>query len=475
MLNPGNKFCLETLKVILNNVDWGIQITNEKGYTIFYNNLASKIDGISQSEALGRYILEMFPSLSDEESTIIQVLRTGKPILKKEQKVTNLYGQKIYLYSNTLPIIIDGKICGAIDISKDLSMIKDLAEKVVNLQGELHSYRRQCNRSVNNEEVRYVFDDIIGKDPVLLKVIEKAFKIAKSTAPVFVYGETGTGKELLVQAIHNAGPRRFGPFIAQNCAALPENLMESLLFGTVKGSFTGADNRPGLVELANRGTLFLDELPSMGFDLQAKLLRFIQEKCVRRLGDTKVRHVDVRIIASTNIEPQEALKRNLIRSDLYYRLNVVTLNLPPLRLRKRDISLLVNQFLKELNIELMKNIKGISPEVERIFIHYQWPGNIRELRGVIEGAANLCEGDIIEIEHLPEHVLKEAYHEELGKGPLLEEIDFDQNLNTVISHIEKELIRRALERASGNVSKAAKALGIPRQTLQYKIKNLVLG
>lgn len=469
-----NKFFLETLKVILNNVDWGVQITNEKGYTIFYNKLASKIDGISQSEALGRYILEMFPSLSDEESTIIQVLRTGKPILKKEQEITNLYGQKIYLYSNTLPIIIDGKICGAIDISKDLSMIKDLAEKVVNLQDELHSYRRKYNRSVNNEEVRYIFDDIIGEDPVLLTIIEKAIKVAKSASPVFVCGETGTGKELLVQAIHNASPRRSGPFIAQNCAALPENLMESLLFGTVKGSFTGADNRPGLVELANGGTLFLDELPSMGFDLQAKLLRFIQEKCVRRLGDTIVRHVDVRIIASTNIEPQEALKRNLIRSDLYYRLNVVTLNLPPLRLRKGDISFLVTHFFNELNTELGKNIKGISTEVEKIFMRYQWPGNIRELRGVIEGAANLCEGDIIEIEHLPEHILKEAYHEELGKDPLMGEIDFDQNLNTVVSHVERELIKRALERAYGNVSKAAKVLGIPRQTLQYKIKNLGL-
>ncbi|MFZ5649097.1 MAG: sigma-54 interaction domain-containing protein [Bacillota bacterium] len=474
MSEQDKKFCIESLKVVLDHVDWGVQITDEKGCTVFYNKQASKIDGISQGDALGRNVLEMFPSLSDEESTIKQVLRTGRPMLKKEQEVTNLNGQKIYLYSNTLPIVIDGRICGAVDISKDLSMIKDLAEKVVNLQGKLNSYRRQLDRPENYEEARYTFDSIIGEDPALLAVKEKALKVAKGTSPVLVYGETGTGKELLVQAIHNASPRRHGPFITQNCAALPENLMESLLFGTVKGSFTGADNRPGLVELADGGTLFLDELPSMGFDLQAKLLRFIQEKSVRRLGDTRVRQVDVRIIASTNIEPLEALKCNLLRSDLYYRLNVVSLSLPPLRQRKEDIPLLVAHFLSEINSELGKNIKGISPEVERIFMRCQWPGNIRELRGVIEGAAHLCEENMIEVEHLHEHILKEAYQKEKDVDLFLEAINLDQDFNKVISSVEKELILRALERAGQNVSKAAKILGIPRQTLQYKIKTLGL-
>ncbi|MFZ5651196.1 MAG: sigma-54 interaction domain-containing protein [Bacillota bacterium] len=474
MPDTDKKICIETLKVVLDHVDWGVQITDEKGCTVFYNKQASRTEGIPQSDALGRNVLDMFPSLSDEESTIIQVLRTGRPLLKKEQEVTNLYGQKVYLYSNTLPIVIDGRICGAVDISKDLSLIKDLAEKVVNLQGKLNSYHRQFNRPVNNEEARFTFDSIIGSDPALLAVKEKAIKAANSSSPVLVYGETGTGKELLVQAVHNASPRRAGPFISQNCAALPENLMESLLFGTVRGSFTGADNRPGLVELADGGTLFLDELPSMGLELQAKLLRFIQEKCLRRLGDTRVRHVDVRIIASTNIDPQEALKTNLLRSDLYYRLNVVALSLPPLRRRRGDIPLLVSHFICEINSDLGKSIKGISPEVERIFMRCRWPGNVRELRGVMEGAAHLCEGNMIEVEHLTEHVLKEAFRKEEDMDLLLESIDLGQDFNKVISSVEKELIRRALERAGQNVSQAAKILGIPRQTLQYKIKTLGL-
>lgn len=474
MSYPDKKFCMETLKVVLDHVDWGVQVTDEKGCTVFYNRQASKTDGIPQSDALGKNVLEMFPSLSDEDSTILQVLRKGIPILKKEQEVTNLYGRKIYLYSNTLPIIIDGRICGAVDISRDLSLIKDLAEKVVNLQGELNSYRRRYNRPAGNEEARHTFDSIVGNDQTLLEVKEKALKAAKSSSPVLVYGETGTGKELLVQAVHNAGPRRAGPFISQNCAALPENLMESLLFGTVRGSFTGADNRPGLVELADGGTLFLDELPSMGLDLQAKLLRVLQEKCLRRLGDTRVRQVDVRIIASTNIDPQEALKNSLLRSDLYYRLNVVSLSLPPLRQRRGDIPLLVSHFLGEINLELGKSIAGISPEVERIFIRCRWPGNVRELRGVLEGAAHLCEGNTIEVGHLPEHILKEAFRKEEDVDLLLESIDLGQDFNKVISSVEKELIRRALERAGQNVSQAAKILGIPRQTLQYKIKTLGL-
>jgi arginine utilization regulatory protein len=365
-------------------------------------------------------------------------------------------------------------VCGAVDISKDMSMIKGLAEKVVDLQGELNSFRRGCHKPARGDEARYDLANIIGRSQALLALKEKAGKVAKSASPMIVFGETGTGKELLVQAVHRAGPRRAGPFIAQNCAALPENLMESLLFGTVKGSFTGADNRPGLVELADGGTLFLDELPGMGLDLQAKLLRFIQEKCVRRLGDTRVRQVDVRIVASTNIEPQEALSLNLIRSDLYYRLNVVTLSLPPLRSRKEDIPLLVEHFLREFTAEFGSAIRGVDPEVEKIFMRYRWPGNIRELRGVIEGAANLCEGEIIEIEHLPEHILKETYRKRQDAGQLLEEIDFDQDFLTVMGYVEKELIRRALERSGGNVSSAARFLGIPRQTLQYKIRSLGL-
>lgn len=466
-----SKFYLETLKCLLDYIDVGVQITDERGRTVFYNKYASEIDGIRKSEALGKSVLEMFPSLSSEESTIMQVLHTGRPVLKKEQEVINLYGRKIYLFSNTLPIEIDGRICGAVDISRDMSMIKDLAEKVINLQGELNSFRRQCKKPAGHE-ARYHMASIIGRDPALSEVKEKSVKMARSSSPLLIYGETGTGKELLVQAIHNAGPRGSGPFIAQNCAALPENLMESLLFGTVKGSFTGADNRPGLAELADGGTLFLDDLPCMGIDLQAKLLRFIQEKCVLRLGDTRVRQVNVRVVASTNIDPREALSRGLIRSDLYYRLNVVTLTLPPLRRRKGDIGLLVSHFLMELNSELDKRIAGVDPEVEKIFMRYQWPGNIRELRGVVEGAANLCEDEIIKINHLPEHILKETYQAEREGDQLIDHINLDQDLGTVLGRVEKELIRRALERSGGNVSRAAKLLGIPRQTLQYKIKNL---
>lgn len=468
---PTEAFYRKVLEIILENLDWGIQVTDRDGYTIYYNEAASRIDGIAQEDAIGKHVLEMFPSLSEEGSTILKVLRTGKPSLKQEQEIMNLHGRKFYLYTSTIPVIIDGEIRGAVDISKDLSEIKDLMEKVIGLREEVKAYRKLDKNLSVNEEAYYTFDDIIGESMTIKEIKEKMLKAARGNFPIFVYGETGTGKELLVQAIHNASPRRKGPFIAQNCAALPENLMEAILFGTVKGSFTGAENRPGLVELADGGTLFLDEITCLRFDLQAKLLRFLQEGYVRRIGDNKVRKVDVRVMSATNVEPQEALEKKLLRPDLFYRLNVMSLRLPPLRERMEDIPLLVKSFISQFNRQLGKDIQGISREVEGVLMNYQWPGNIRELRGVIEYAANFCDGKFIQLQDLPEYILKNAY-EISDKEINLEEIDWDQDLRSFLQAMEAELIRRALKKAHGTVSKAAKMLGIPRQTLQYKMKIL---
>jgi arginine utilization regulatory protein len=353
--------------------------------------------------------------------------------------------------------------------------------KVIDLREEVRNKMHQTTKS--NEEAYYTFDDIIGESKAIKELKYKAQKIARSNSPVFVYGETGTGKELLVQAIHNASPRKNGPFIAQNCAALPENLMESILFGTVKGSFTGAENRPGLVELADGGTLFLDEITSLSFDLQAKLLRFLQEGYIRRVGDSKIRKVNVRVISASNIPPQEALEKKILRPDLFYRLNSISLCVPPLRERKSDIPLLVKHFIEEFNRELRKNIKGISGEVERVLMSLSWPGNVRELKGVIEYAANFCEGEIIQLHDLPDYILKNAFIAgekeitvkntvEMKEKSIEDTIEEVGDLRAFLSRIEYELISKALKRTNGNVSRAAEILGIPRQTLQYKIKTL---
>ncbi|AAM23979.1 arginine utilization regulatory protein [Caldanaerobacter subterraneus subsp. tengcongensis MB4] len=464
------EFYQKALEILLENIDWGVQITDKEGYTIYYNKASSQIDGIPIDEAIGKHVLAMFPSLSNRESTILKVLRTGEPVVGHEQEITNCYGQKVSLFTITLPIVIDGEICGAIDISKNLSEIKNLMTKVIDLREEVRNNRKK-SAVKENEEAYYTFDDIIGESKVITELKCKAQKIAKSNSPVFVYGETGTGKELLVQAIHNASPRKNGPFIAQNCAALPENLMESILFGTVKGSFTGAENRPGLVELADGGTLFLDEITSLSFDLQAKLLRFLQEGYIRRIGDSKVRKVDVRVIAASNISPYEALEKKILRPDLFYRLSTIVLYVPPLRERKSDIPLLVKHFIKEFNWQLGKDIKGISEEVERALMSLSWPGNVRELKGVIEYAANFCEGEIIQLHDLPDHILRNAFIEG-EKEIAVDTIGIEGDLRSFLAKVEYELITKTLKKTNGNISRAAEILGIPRQTLQYKIKML---
>lgn len=460
-------FHMQSFLTLLDHISEGVHITDQNGITRLYNQAAANIDGIDRQTALGKHVLEMFPSLSEETSTILQVIKTGQSVIRKEQEIRNLYGIPVYLLSTTLPIRVNGQVAGAIDISQNLTQVKILAEKVVDLQTDLKLKRKKPQL----EHANYTFNDIIGQHPALIEVLNRAKKAARTDSPVLVHGETGTGKELLVQSIHNQSPRRHAPFISQNCAALPATLTESILFGTSKGSFTGAENRIGLVELADGGTLFLDEITCLDIELQAKLLRFIQEGSIRRVGDSQLRPVAVRIIASTNIEPLTAVKDNMLRPDLYYRLNVVNLALPPLRERLTDIPALVDYFIQELNQKLECQISGISSEVQEVFRVYPWPGNIRELYGTLEGAMNLAETGRIEITHLPPYLLQKMYQDQPLSINGVENLPFQEAL----AKVEETLIRSALEKSKGNYSKAAKLLGIPRQTLQYKIQALNIG
>ncbi len=305
-------------------------------------------------------------------------------------------------------------------------------------------------------------------------------KAAESDATILIYGETGTGKELLSQAIHYKSARRNGPFLAINCATLPESLFEAILFGTERGGFTGAVSKIGLFEQANGGTLLLDEINSLPTELQAKLLRVLQEKTIRRIGGIKDIPVDVRIISTTNENPKEIVKTGKMRLDLYYRLNLIYLELPPLRERKEDILFLSQKFLTRYNKELNKNIKGLSKEVEKIFMQYLWPGNIRELENVIQSNMILTDEGYLTKEFLniywdedlfikkPKKDNKEIY---VNIVPENETNINDSNLlNDLISKMEEKYIREAVDTYPYNLSKAAAYLGISRQALQYKIK-----
>lgn len=459
------------LKSILNLADVAVHMVDCNGITRLYNNVAAEMDGMKPDEVLGRHILEVYPSLTLESSSLLKVLDTKKPILDRQQTVVNRAGRTVTMSYSTYPIFYHNEIAGACDISRDITRVKELSEKLLDLQAELLGKKNNYpHKDICPKEsltgAGYTINDLIGQNNKIIELKVLSQRVARSSSPVMVFGETGTGKELLVQAIHNAGPRRNGPFIAQNCAALPATLLESILFGTVKGSFTGAEDRPGLFEMADGGTLFFDEVNSMPVELQGKLLRVLQEGALRRVGDSKLKKVDVRVVASTNIEPLEAVRRQHLRLDLYYRLNVVTLHIPPLRERLDDLETLVRFFIENFNKKFGLQVQGISGVVQNIFIAYNWPGNVRELKHCLEHAMNIVEGPLIEEKHLPPHITPGLiHHSDVRPG-----VSLNRGLDYAVRQLEREAISAALEQCSGNISRTAKMLQIPRQTLQYKLK-----
>ncbi len=304
---------------------------------------------------------------------------------------------------------------------------------------------------------RYHLGNIVGKSPKMLKVFELVKMVANTKSNVLITGESGTGKEVIARAIHETGDRKDGPFIAVSCAALPDTLLESELFGYEKGAFTGAVNsRKGKIELADKGTLFLDEIGEISTKTQLDLLRFLEERKFRRLGGEKLISVDVRIITATNRDLELAIKQGIFRSDLYYRLNVVKIHLPPLRERKPDIPLLAQHFLEKYKLENRKEIEGFSPETLNLLIEYNWPGNVRELENVIERATVVSKENLITPKDLPENVKKK-------KSPEFGRI-------SSLKDMEKNYIKQILEETNWNIRLSAQKLGIARSSLYRKIK-----
>ena len=298
------------LKVVFDSVNEGIHIVDASGVTVFYNRVAAALDNLDAAEVEGRHILTVFPSLSEDTSTLLAVLRTGRAAEVRQQTFANYKGDSITTINSTLPIYAGAKLIGAIEVSRDVTLVRSLAERIVDLQAQLiaqNSGRPERMPAHQAGSARYQFSDIVGSSPRMLSAITKAQLAAAGNSAVLVCGETGTGKELFVQSIHNAGPRHDKPFIAQNCAALPETLLEGILFGTAKGAFTGAHDRPGLFEVAGDGSIFLDEVDAMPMNLQAKLLRTLQEGTVRRIGEARERSADVRVLSSTSVNPMAAV------------------------------------------------------------------------------------------------------------------------------------------------------------------------
>lgn len=446
---------IDSITIVDNTGKIMIQLRYNPRFSHEENELDNKL-------CLNKNILEVFPSLTPETSTLLQVLKTGNVVFCENQTLWTWGGKKITASNINFPIVSRGKIIGAVELSKDITNIeKNLDKKNAKSRPLIEI---GCE-TFNTGTAKYTLDDIITENSEMKKLKEFVKKISSSSSSVLIYGETGTGKELFAQAIHNESSRRNKPFIAVNCSALPESLFEGILFGTLKGAFTGAENKKGLFEAAHGGTIYLDEANSMPVNLQSKLLRTLQEGTILPLGGTSPVKVDVRVIASLNKDPLEAVKNGEMREDLFFRLNVINVKIPPLRNRPDDISVLTGYFIKKYNEILDKKVTGISKDVKELFLSYKWPGNVRELEHVIEAAMNIVDGKTIKLEHLPVY-LSENVHFEAKISPLVDIVP----LKDAVEQVERKIITSALLKAGGNVSKASKLLKIPRTTLQYKIE-----
>lgn len=431
-----------------------IVIVDSEGYVNMINKTYANFLGIKPEEAIGKHVTEVI-----ENTRLHIVVKTGEPEIGQIQRIKGHDAVTM-----RIPIIQDNKIVGAIGkvIYKDVREVEALYKKLEATMKELNFYKEKFRR-VKGEY--YALDKIIGNSKKIQELKRIVMKIANTDSTVLITGESGTGKEVFANVIHELSNRCDNNFIKINCAAIPENILESELFGYEEGAFTGAKKggKIGKFELADKGTIFLDEIGDMSFEVQAKLLRVLQEKEIERIGGNTVKKVDVRIIAATNQNLEEKIRRGEFRADLYYRLNVVHIDIPPLRERIEDIPLLCEYFLKKYNDKFGIYIEKIDDEALNYLKNYSWPGNVRELENMIERAYNLVEGNVIKLEHLPEILV-------INNNNKNKEISSIGNLNKTLDEIEKQNLINALKACGFNKSKAAKILGISRASLYQKIK-----
>ena len=448
---------------VLNTMNEGTMISDTRGIVWFYNQQLQRSEGICPENVIGRHITEIY-QVSIESSEHLSILRDKKPVIDRYSVFLTADGREISAIYSAYPIIRNGQIISVFSIGHNRMIAQALLNRYKNFQDQ--DCPSLASGELNNN-TRFHLTDIIGESIVLRETLERARKAAMVDVPVLVWGETGTGKELFVQGIHNENPLTSSyPFIAINCAAIPEALLESLLFGTTKGSFTGSVDTIGIIEQSGKGTLYLDEINSMPINLQAKLLRVLQEKRFRKLGGKVELPLECRIFSSTNISPQVCVDNGSIRKDLYYRLAVITLELPNLLARKEDIPLLVHHFVQRFSAKYRKKIKGISPDLIDALINYSWPGNIRELEHILESAITMMDnGQIILPQHFPP-----SFIAKLGQLTPEHRVLIAGSLSDFVQQTEKQAIISLLEDCRWNVSQSAKRLQIRRQDLQYRMK-----
>lgn len=448
------KMSLDMIEDLLEYAYEGFALVDSEGKIVKWNY--EKLLGIREEDAIGKPVSEVI-----ENTRLDVVVKTGEKEIRHIQRI-----QGYDMVANRVPIIRSGKIIGAVGavLFRDASDIREMAKELIELENKINEYKGEIQRL---QDSRYTFDSIITHNPKMEYLKKLGRTAAQSNSTVLILGESGTGKELFAQAIHKASYRKFGPFIPINCAAIPRELLESELFGYESGAFTGAKRggKPGKFELANGGTIFLDEIGDMPLEMQVKLLRVLEEKEFERVGGNEKIILDARIIAATNEKIEEAVEKGRFREDLYYRLNVINIDIPPLRERIGDIPLiskhLLNYLVKELNTEK----KIIAKETIDILMKYHWPGNVRELRNVLERAINLSSQEVILPQHLPERLLKNKIYSD-GEEKVYP-------LRDVVAEAEKSAIINAITKAKGNKTLAAENLEFIELLYTKKLINMV--
>ncbi|MBP1925600.1 PAS domain S-box-containing protein [Sedimentibacter acidaminivorans] len=446
------KKSINSIKDILDNAYQGIVLINKDGNIIKWNY--EKLFGIKEEDVLGKPVQEVI-----ENTRLHIVVKTGQKELYDVQRI-----QGHNMIASRTPIIKDGEIIGAVGtvLFKDVKEVKDLVEKLKVLENTVDKYKREIS---NMYCANYTFDDIITQNKNMLKVKDIAIKSANSASTVMIQGESGTGKEYFAHAIHYASQRKDAPFIRVNCAAIPPELFESELFGYDSGAFTGAkkEGKIGKLELANGGTILFDEISSMPYNMQAKLLRVLEERELERVGSNIGIKIDIRIIACTNENLLNLVKEGRFRKDLYYRLNVVRINIPPLRDRLDDIPNLCEDILKQLLKNVGLPYKTVTEKAILAFQLYNWPGNVRELRNILERAANMSYNNYIDLNNLPDYINNILNMEDNNKDRSF--------LKDIVADVEIKAIMEAINITNGSRTEAAKLLGIHRTALYKKIDN----
>lgn len=436
-------------------------IVDAEGNVIFADIKSIKNLYGNGTEIIDRNIHEMFCNINETYPTL-QAARKGISTTHFEIPVTIPSGEQIMKVGCAFPICNGHETVAALEFSELICV-----EKSADVRDD-DKPASESKLSKNN--TKYTLHDIITQDPTMLDLKKYIERLALTDSNVLIYGETGTGKEMVAQALHNGSRRYTQKFISVNCSAIPSSIIESLLFGSVKGSFTGAEDKTGFFEQAEGGTLFLDEINSLNPMLQVKLLKAVESKVIRRIGALKEIKIDVRIIAATNSEPYELMKKGKLMPDLFHRLAVIYLCLPPLNERGKDVVLLADYFRTYFNQQMQKNILPFSEDIQELFISYNWPGNVRELRNVIEGAFTFAENDEIMLKELPEYLINKC-RPQPKKFAAMKLLENESQLSLVErkSLLERTIVENVWISSNRNLTAAAKKLGISKQLMRYKL------